>query len=159
MKIKLIYFDKFKDLESKKLFENYKKRIENFISFEIKELKEISNSVESVSNVKLSLQKEAKLIQQEIKPTSLLILLDINGDSLDSKDFANFLNFNINQSNKKELIFLIGSSHGFDESIKKISNYRISFSKMTFCKNLFKIIFVEQLYRAFTIINNINYHK
>lgn len=159
MKIKLIYFDKFKDLESKKLFENYKKRIENFISFEIKELKEISNSVESVSNVKLSLQKEAKLIQQEIKPTSLLILLDINGNSLDSKEFANFLNFNINQSNKKELIFLIGSSHGFDESIKKISNYRISFSKMTFCKNLFKIIFVEQLYRAFTIINNINYHK
>lgn len=159
MKIKLIYFDKFKDLESKKLFENYKKRIENFIDFEIKELKEISNSVESVSNVKLSLQKEAKLIQQEIKPTSLLILLDINGNSLDSKEFANFLNFNINQSNKKELIFLIGSSHGFDESIKKISNYRISFSKMTFCKNLFKIIFVEQLYRAFTIINNINYHK
>lgn len=159
MKIKLIYFDKFKDFESKKLFEDYKKRIENFINFEVKELKEISNSIESASNIKLALQKEAKLIQQEIKPTSLLILLDVSGNLLDSKEFAQFINQNINQSNKKELIFLIGSSHGFDESIKKLSNFRISFSKMTFCKNLFKIIFVEQLYRAFTIINNINYHK
>lgn len=159
MKIKLIYFDKFKDIESKKLFDDYRKRIENFISFEVKELKEISINDESINSIKLALQKEAKLIQQEIKPTSLLILLDVNGNLLDSKEFSKFLNHNISQSNKKEIIFLIGSSHGFDESIKQMSNFRISFSKMTFCKNLFKIIFVEQLYRAFTIINNINYHK
>lgn len=159
MKIKLVYFDKFKDQESKKIFDDYKKRIENFISFEVKELKENSSNNESTSNIKLSLQKEAKLILQEIKPASLTILLDIKGKSLDSIEFADFLKAQINQSSKKEIIFLIGSSHGVDESVKQICDYKISFSKMTFCKHLFKIIFVEQLYRAFTIINNINYHK
>ena len=124
-----------------------------------KELKEQPNLNETLSNIKLSLEKESKLIFKEIKPTSILILLDIKGETLDSIEFADFLKKSINQSNKKEIIFIIGSSHGVDDNFKQICNYRISFSKMTFCKELFKVIFIEQLYRALTIINNINYHK
>lgn len=159
MKIKLIYFDKFKDIETKTIFESFVKRIKNYINFEIKELKEITNTNENEANIRLSLEKEAKLIKNEIKPQSILIILDILGKQMDSVEFANLLKKNIEQTNKKEIIFLIGSSHGIDDSIKQISDYRISFSKMTFCKNIFKILFIEQLYRAISIINNVGYHK
>lgn len=159
MKIKLIYFDKFKDIETKTIFESFVKRIKNYINLEIKELKEITNTNENETNIRLSLEKEAKLIKNEIKPQSILIILDILGKQMDSIEFANLLKKNIEQTNKKEIIFLIGSSHGIDDSIKQISDYRISFSKMTFCKNIFKILFIEQLYRAISIINNVGYHK
>ena len=103
------------------------------------------------------LSKEAKNIVKYIDSKDYVISLDINGKSFKSEDFAYFLNQTfINYSN---IVFIIGSSFGLDESIKKRSNLLLSFSSMTFPHGLFRGILLEQIYRAFKINNYESYHK
>ena len=86
-----------------------------------------------------------------------LIVLDIEGKQFTSQEFSSELNrMLINNSN---ITFLIGSSHGISNKIKERANMKLSFSKMTFPHQLFRIILFEQLYRSFKILNNERYHK
>lgn len=101
--------------------------------------------------------KEADAILAKLKPDDVLILLDENGDTFSSRKFARWIEQQQLNSTKK-LVFLIGGAYGFDDKIYQRARYKISLSEMTFSHQLIRLIFMEQLYRAFTIINGLPYH-
>ncbi len=129
----------------------YLKRISKYTKIKIIELEDESFDINK------TLKIEADKIIKYINKKSYIITLDINGNQMNSIDFSNLINNKINLYS--EITFIIGGSYGIDESIKKISNENLSFSKMTFPHQLFRLIFLEQLYRSFKIINNETYHK
>lgn len=101
---------------------------------------------------------EANKILSILKSDDLLILLDEKGKTYRSIEFAKQLNkWQLNS--KKRIIFLIGGAWGFDESIYKRADAKLSLSDMTFSHQLIRLIFIEQLYRGFTILNNEKYHN
>ena len=103
------------------------------------------------------MEVEKDLILKHIKRDDYNILLDINGIELDSLEFSNKLD-KIRQINSN-INFIIGGSNGVHDDIKKISSEIISFSKLTFPHQLFRVILLEQIYRSFKILNNEEYHK
>lgn len=129
----------------------YLKRISKYTKIKIIELEDESFDINK------TLKIEADKMIKHINKKSYIITLDINGNQMNSIDFSNLINNKINLYS--EITFIIGGSYGIDESIKKISNENLSFSKMTFPHQLFRLIFLEQLYRSFKIINNETYHK
>lgn len=129
----------------------YLKRISKYTKIKIIELEDESFDINK------TLKAEADKMIKHINKKSYIIALDINGNQMNSIDFSNLINNKINLYS--EITFIIGGSYGIDESIKKISNENLSFSKMTFPHQLFRLIFLEQLYRSFKIINNETYHK
>jgi len=101
---------------------------------------------------------EAEKIEALLRPDDLLILLDERGKKYRSVAFAKQLN-QWQLSSKKRIIFLIGGAWGFDEAIYKRADAKLSLSEMTFSHQLIRLIFVEQLYRGFSILNNEKYHN
>ena len=83
--------------------------------------------------------------------------VEIDGKELNSMEFSELIDKTL--TNYSDITFIIGGSYGLDDSIKKLSNYKLSFSKMTFPHQLFRLVFLEQLYRSFKILNNEAYHK
>ena len=128
------------------LIKDYQKRISKYHKIEIIELKDTND-----------LAKEAIDIEKHIQPNDYVIALDINGETIDSISLANKIDkiFITNPN----ITFIIGSSYGLDESIKKRANYLLSFSKLTFPHGLFRGMLLEQIYRSFKILNNEQYHK
>lgn len=147
-KIKLIVIGTIKEQYLKEAILEYKKRLSKFCSLEIIELTEYSFLP---TNIKI--EKESAQIMNYLKGDS--ILFDIKGESLTSNDFAQM----IKNSNGAQLTFIIGGSNGIDDRVKKHINKKISFGSITFPHQLFRVIALEQLYRAYTIINNLPYHK
>jgi len=150
MKIKIIVLNKIKDNspEGKMIFE-YLKRIKE-ASVSIIELKDANIS----SNPKSA---EAELIKKHIKDNDYIICLDEHGDNLTSKEFSKVIE---KQSmTGKNIAFIIGGAFGIDESILNSANKKIAFGKCTYPHKLVRIMLIEQIYRAFSIINNHPYHK
>lgn len=143
MKITIICIGKLsKDFQ--KIFTMYQKRINFFANLNIIELKENNHK-----NIVIQKQKETEQILQHLPKNSITILCSLVGQQDDSKNFTKwFENSNIT--------FVIGGSHGVEE---KHFPHKIAFSKMTFPHQLFRIMLIEQIYRAFTIKKFINYHK
>lgn len=129
----------------------YIKRLSRFCVCNIKELKEYTN----LNNIEQIKQAEGQEIINNIK--GYVILLDVKGMLISSEDLAAKIE-NISQQNS-EITFVIGGSYGVSEEVKQKANQIISVSKMTFPHRLFRVMLLEQIYRAFTIINNISYHK
>ena len=102
--------------------------------------------------------KEGKMILSKISDKDLLILLDEKGREIDSVKFSGFIENKMLHSSKK-VIFLIGGAFGFSKNVYERANEKLSFSKMTFSHQLIRVCFVEQLYRAFTILKNEKYHN
>ena len=152
MDIKLIVVGKIKEDYLVNGINEYIKRIKPFCNLTIIEVKEFTtpDTLKNLSN-------EKKLILDNIND-DYLITLEIEGKSATSKEFSNLISNHFTYSNKS-LTFVIGSSDGLDQEIKERSNYKLSFSKMTFPHQLMRLIFLEQLYRALTIMNNMKYHK
>ncbi len=94
----------------------------------------------------------------KLKPDDFLVLLDEKGKTFTSVEFADFIQKKEIQSVKK-LIFLVGGAYGFDERLYERANDKISLSNMTFSHQLIRLIFMEQLYRAYTIQHNFPYHN
>lgn len=128
----------------------YFKRISKYTKLEIIEISDEAN--ESVA-----LKKEGEKILSKIKDSDYVITLEIDGNSLDSLEFAKKIDNNFNSN--KNLTFVIGGSYGLDDKVKLRSDYKLSFSKFTFPHQLFRVILLEQIYRAYKINNNENYHK
>lgn len=101
--------------------------------------------------------EESKLFQKIIKENDYVVVLDEAGNELNSVDFSVFLSKKGLQ-NVKNLVFLIGGPYGFDEWIYKRANHKMALSKMTFSHQMVRLFFVEQLYRAFTILKGEKYH-
>lgn len=102
-------------------------------------------------------EKEGEMILKKLAPTDILILLDENGKQYTSVDFSNYLQKKMN-SGIKQLVFVIGGPYGFSDAVYQKAQGKISLSKMTFSHQMVRLFFVEQVYRAFTILKNEPYH-
>ena len=129
-----------------KMILDYKTRISRYHKIEIIELNDSND-----------LQKESVDILKHINNQDYVIALDIDGENLDSVSLAKKIDSIF--LNNGTITFIIGSSFGLHEDIKKRANYRLSFSKLTFPHGLFRGILLEQIYRSFKILNNETYHK
>ncbi len=133
----------------------FAKRMQAFGKFKIVELKEVGNDGDRNS----SILKEGQSIKEALlKNKGYNIVLDIHGELASSESMAKKIE-NICINGESTINFIIGGSYGIAEEIKKSSNYSLSFSKMTFPHQLMRLILVEQVYRWFSILNNIKYHK
>ena len=150
--IKIICIGKIKEKYYEQAIDEYKKRLSKYTKLEIIELPDENNK--SVDVIK-SLEKDK--ILSNIKDKDYVITLEINGNKLDSVNLSKKLEqINLNYSN---IVFVIGGSYGLDEEVSKRSNYKLSFSDLTFPHQLFRVILLEQIYRCFKIKNNETYHK
>ncbi len=156
MKIKLIQIGKTDNSHLKNLIEVYQSRIKQFVTFESIVIQDIKNAKNLSSNIRK--QKEGELILSKLSTLDFVILLDEKGREFSSREFADFLQKRMN-SGIKNLVFVIGGAYGFSEAVYKRANQKIALSKMTFSHQLIRLIFAEQLYRAYAIINNHPYHN
>ncbi len=156
MKISLYCIGKTQSKELSALIEEYKKRLPNFINFEIKEIPEVKNAKNLTENELKKAEENALLLY--ISAQDILILLDENGKNFTSVAFSKFIDNQMNTS-VKHLIFAIGGALGFSETIKQKAHHRISLSPMTFTHQMIRLFFVEQLYRAFSILQGKPYHN
>jgi len=156
MRISLWYIGKNKLPFIDEGIKTYSKRIAHYCRFEVKMFKHVKNS-ESLPAAEL-LKREAEVYLNELQAGDSLILLDERGKEFDSRKFAAFLEQKQLHSTK-HLIFAIGGAYGFSDELKKKASGKISLSKMTFSHQLIRVIFLEQLYRGFTIIKGEKYHN
>lgn len=150
--IKIICVGKIKEKYLKDAALEYVKRLSKYTKLEIVELLD-----EGIDDKKQVLIKEKEKILKSIDLKSYVILLDREGSEISSVDLSKKIDNSITYHNS--ITFIIGGSYGVDEEIKNISNEIISFSKLTFPHQLFRVLLLEQIYRSFKIINNETYHK
>jgi len=154
MKVVLIVIDKVSSEAIISLIKNYENRLKNYCSFELNTII-VPKNVRNKSIVEQK-HEEDKLIQSYLKETDFVILLDENGKELSSTEFSKYLE-TISFSNKR-IVFVTGGPYGFSDEIKKKYPNHLSLSKMTFSHEMVRVIFMEQLYRAFTILKGQKYH-
>lgn len=150
--IKIICIGKIKERFFTDAIKEYQKRISKYHQLEIIELEDVG-----LDDKKVILKKEEEKLLKVINPKDYIVTLEIEGKELSSIEFSKKIEDTlITNSN---ITFIIGGSYGLSDTIKSMSNYKLSFSKMTFPHQLFRVILLEQIYRAFKIINNEEYHK
>jgi 23S rRNA (pseudouridine1915-N3)-methyltransferase len=155
MKISLLAIGKTDSKEIAELAANYIKRIKHFVPFELIVLPDVKNR-NSLSFDEQK-RKEAEIFLKAIPKEAVVALLDEKGKNFSSKEFAGYLQKKLN-SGQKNICFLIGGPYGFHESIYKKQAESVSLSKMTFSHQLIRAIFLEQVYRGLSILNNLPYH-
>ena len=155
MKIRLIVIGKTNATYLKTGESDYEERLKHYCKFEELLIPPIKNGGK-LSNKDLKI-KEGQLVLKNIDSIDQVILLDENGEFFSSVDFSNLLNKKL-QSSAKRLVFVIGGAFGFSEEVYKRANSKLSLSKMTFSHQMIRLIFKEQLYRAFTILKGEKYH-
>ena len=133
----------------------YVSRLKHYIPFTLTEIPELKN-VSALSKEQIKV-KEGELILKNVRPTDDLILLDEHGKEYSSVQLAKILQDKISYE-CKDIVFVIGGAYGFSDAVKQRANSKISLSKMTFSHQMVRAIFVEQLYRAFTIMKGEPYH-
>jgi 23S rRNA (pseudouridine1915-N3)-methyltransferase len=156
MKIELWSIGKTKADYLKEGIDLYTSRLKHYTNFELRAFDDVKNA--SKLSVELLKEKEAKMIIEKLPSDASLILLDEQGKMLHSVGFSKFLGDHMNYSGKP-MIFLVGGAFGFHSSLYSKADHKISLSKMTFSHQMVRLFFVEQLYRAFTILNNEKYHN
>ena len=155
MTIKLIVVGKTDNQAILSLIEEYSKRLNFYIKFELEIIPDLKNT-KSLSEV-LQKEKEGELILKNIVASDDLILLDERGKSYSSVEFSEYLQKKMN-AGLKQLIFVIGGPYGFSDTVYTRANGKLSISKMTFSHQMIRPFFIEQLYRGFTILRNEPYH-
>lgn len=143
--IKIICIGKLKETYLKEAIEDYKKRISKYHKLEIIELPD--------SNI----AEEKELIKKHLNPKDYIITMEIEGKVLSSIELSQKIDKTF--ITNPIITFIIGGSDGLHQEIKNISNYKLSFSKLTFPHGLFRLILLEQIYRSFKILNHETYHK
>ena len=155
MKIKLIVVGKTNTAYLKTGENEYENRLKHYCNVEEIIINDVKNG-SKLSEKELKI-KEGDLILKKIDSIAKVVLLDNNGEIYSSNEFSNFLKENMLHSTKS-LVFIIGGAYGFSDKVYKRGNNKLSLSKMTFSHQLVRLIFKEQLYRAFTIIKREKYH-
>ena len=158
MKIKIYAIGKIKDFY-KAGCDEYIKRLSSYCKIEIVEVKDEpvsdkpnESEITKVKNI------EGDRVLKLLKPNEYLIGLDLNKKEVDSVGFSRYLQQKL-EENGSNISFVIGGSYGLSDALKQRVNDSLSFSKLTFLHQLTRLILLEQIYRAFKIINNENYHK
>ncbi len=143
--IKIICVGKVKESFYREAISEYLKRMSKYHKVVIQEVMD--------SNMK----EEGVLIQKKINKKDYVVTLEIGGKEMDSKEFSEFIDKTF--LNHSTITFIIGGSDGLDEEVKRLADVRLSFSKLTFPHQLFRVILLEQIYRSFKIIHHESYHK
>ncbi len=157
--INIICIGKIKENFFKESIDEYSKRLKSYCTLNITELpdEKIPNNP-SEKEILIIKDKEGQNILNSLKKDSYIICMDLKGKQYTSVEFSNKIE-NISINNNSSITFIIGGSLGISDKVLNISNELVSFSKMTFPHQLFRVILLEQIYRAFKIIKNETYHK
>ena len=150
--IKIITVGTIKEKYLKEAIDEYLKRLKKYTNIELIEVKD-----EGLVEEQKAINLEGEKISKYLSPKDYIITLEIEGKTFSSEEFASKLNqIQIETSN---IVFIIGGSYGLSNEIKRMSKLHLSFSKMTFPHQLFRVFLLEQIYRAYKIMNNESYHK
>lgn len=159
MNIEIISVGKLKEKYWKMAVDEYLKRLSAYAKVKIIEVSDEEDSENfskrEVENAKI---REGKRILEKISDKSFVITLEIEGNALSSEAFANYISEEMLSGNS-DMTFVIGGSNGLSKEVSDRADYKLSFSKMTFPHQLMRVILLEQIYRAFRIINGHPYHK
>lgn len=150
--IKIISVGKIKESYIKEGIEEYLKRLSKYTKIDIIEVDD-----EDYSEEEKTLIKESSKIIKYINEKDFIVTLEINGKEVTSIELSKLIDNTL--STNSNITFIIGGSYGLHNSIKELSNYKLSFSKLTFPHQLFRLILLEQIYRSFKIMKNESYHK
>ena len=155
MKISLICIGKTDEKYLLEGIDKYLKRLKFYVNFSLIVIPDIKNS-KNLSQEQQK-EKEAQLINKYIQATDTLVLLDEHGKAYRSLEFSEYFEKAMLKS-VQHLVFVIGGPYGFDNSLYERSNHKISLSNMTFSHQMIRLFFVEQVYRAFSIMRGEPYH-
>lgn len=159
LKITVVAVGKIKEKFLTAAMEEYAKRLSAYCKFEVVEVKD-EKTPENPTDVEKNavLDREAERIMEKIPKGAKVISLCVEGKEMTSEKFAELINSST-VGGVSHIVFVIGGSMGLSENIKSLSEYRLSFSQMTFPHMLMRVILAEQIYRGFTIISGKTYHK
>ena len=149
--IKIISVGKIKEKYLVDAIKEYTKRISKYTKIDLIEVSDVDYDINK------TLETEKNSILKYIDNKDYIITLDIEGNEISSVEFASKINDIFNHNSN--ITFIIGGSYGLHKDIKNLSNYSLSFSKMTFPHQLFKVMLLEQIFRSYKISNNETYHK
>jgi len=135
--------------------DDYINRTKHFIPFELEVIPELKNTKKL--STEQQKEKEGELILKALQSGDVIILLDEHGKEMRSIEFAGWMQKKLSTVNKR-LVFIIGGPYGFSPIVHEKASEKISMSKMTFSHQMIRLIFVEQIYRAMTILNGGPYH-
>ena len=154
MKITLLVVGKTTDTQIELLIQEYQKRLAHYIPFNIQVIPELKNT--KALTPEQQKQTEGELILRTINSSTDLVLLDEHGKEFRSIEFADYVQKRM--SSGRDVVFVVGGPYGFSEAVNQRANGKISLSKMTFSHQMVRLFFVEQLYRAMTILRGEPYH-
>lgn len=155
MKISLICIGKTDEKFIQEGIDKYLKRLKHYIGFQLLVLPDVKN-VKNLSEFQQK-EKEGELLLKQLSPQDFVILLDERGKEIRSVEFARYFEQKMLASTQ-HVVFLIGGPYGFSDEMIKRANYKISLSKLTFSHQMVRLFFVEQVYRAFSILKGEPYH-
>ncbi|GAB3933198.1 23S rRNA (pseudouridine(1915)-N(3))-methyltransferase RlmH [Mucilaginibacter myungsuensis] len=155
MKVTLLSIGKTEDAYIREGIDKYLKRLKHYTKLELIDLPELKNTKALTQDQQKV--KEAEMILKKVTNTDFVILLDEKGQEFTSGQFAAYLDKK-NISSTSSIVFVIGGPYGFDASVYQRANDKLSLSRMTFSHQMVRLFFVEQLYRAHTIIKGEPYH-
>lgn len=156
MNIKIIAVGKIKEKFTKEAIDEFQKRLSSYCSLSLVEIP--AQEIKDDNLAKKYMEIEGEKILSSLKQDSFVITLEILGKLLSSEDFAKKIN-NLSCEGHNEIVFIIGGANGLSPQVSERANFKLSFSKMTFTHQMIRVLLYEQLYRAFKIINNENYHR
>lgn len=154
MKITLLVVGKTTDSHIEALIQEYQKRLTHYLPFTLQVIPELKNT--KALTMEQQKQAEGELILRTITPATDLILLDEHGKEYRSIEFADYIQKRM--SSGRDVVFVVGGPYGFSEAVYQRANGKISLSKMTFSHQMVRLFFVEQIYRAMTILRGEPYH-
>ena len=154
MKITLLVVGKTTDSHIEALIQEYQKRLTHYVPFTLQVIPELKNTKALTSEQQK--QAEGELILRTITPATDLILLDEHGKEYRSIEFADYIQKRM--SSGRDVVFVVGGPYGFSEAVYQRANGKISLSKMTCSHQMVRLFFVEQIYRAMTILRGEPYH-
>jgi len=155
MKITLLTVGKTEDAYIKEGIDKFVKRLKHYTKLDIIDLPELKNTKALTQEQQKT--REAELILKKLNVTDHVVLLDEKGLEFSSVQFADYLNKKAIGS-VQSMVFIIGGPYGFDASVYQRANAQLALSRMTFSHQMVRLFFVEQLYRAYTIIKGEPYH-
>ena len=156
MNIKLVVVGKTEEKYLKEGIDIFEKRLKFYIPYEMIIIPSLKDT-KSLSPQMVK-EKEGELIIKQVSKSDKVVLFDEMGEEFRSIEYANFLQKNMN-AGIKTMCFVVGGAFGFSDEVYKIANLKIAMSKMTFSHQMIRLMIVEQLYRAFTILKNEPYHN
>ena len=155
MKINLILVGKTTSKTFQAIIDDYSERVTHHTPFEVSVIPELKNT--KAMSQEQQKKAEGELILKQLQDSDYVVLLDEHGKELKSVEFATWMSKK-QQTVNRRLVFIIGGPYGFSAEIYQRANEKLSLSKMTFSHQMVRMIFIEQLYRAFTILKGEQYH-